>query len=211
MISRFSSLDLWYALDFSLIFSYPLERQGLASKKFEICFYIFLPDYAAVIYIFQNFLFWKFRKKPRKRTTLLWSLMLLFPLRGCVATTTTLTFPWAFLFPVYVVSIKGSNRFQLKTKKVLEGTPSCMTTVPSIFALKLLEMNDQNVGILRRNVPQSCCKSSMKIFLKILVCDQVPMNAITSNFSQSLFVFVKVFFEWYNVHLLFPELQNFHW
>ena len=70
MISRFLSLDL-YPPDFSLIFSCPLQRQGLASKKFEICFYIFLPDYAALIYIFQIFLFWKFRKNPRKRTTLL--------------------------------------------------------------------------------------------------------------------------------------------
>lgn len=117
-----------------------LEIRYNKQQDINISHPILKPDYAALIYIFQNFLFWKFRKTTRKRTKLLWSLMLLFPLQDCVATTTTLTFPWAFLFPVYVVSIKGSNRFQLKTKKALEGTPSRMTTVSSIFALKLLEM-----------------------------------------------------------------------
>lgn len=83
----------------------------------------------------------------------------------------------------------------------------------SVFHIctEIIRNDDQNVEMLRRNIPQICCKSSMKMFLKILVCDQVPMNAIASNFSQSLFVFVKVLFEPYNVHFLFLELLNFHW
>ena len=82
----------------------------------------------------------------------------------------------------------------------------------SVFHIctEIIRNDDQNVEMLRRNIPQICCKSSMKMFLKILVCDQVPMNAIASNFSQSLFVFVKVLFEPYNVHFLFLELLNFH-
>ena len=108
--------------------------------------------------------------------------------------------PWVFLLSVILWVSKGQTDFSWKDKR------DTIRHDCSFFHICTEIIRNENGcdGMF----PQICCKSAMKT---ILVCDQVPMTIIASNFSQSLFVFVEILFEPYNVNFLSPELLNFRW